>query len=104
MIFDFFMKNKKQEEEKTDITMRVEDMMFHIISDTVKLSKNEAEAIVKIIRSETVETRSKRCGYIVAQRICEEINQKICTADVDGGKDGKEWLIKISSNPLEFID
>lgn len=44
-------------------------------------------------------------GFIIAKRIVAEVNpDKICSANVDGGKKGKKWLVKLSNNPLEFID
>ena len=74
------------------------------MSDTIKVSEIEADMIVKIIRDE-MEKVTLHTGYTIAQRISEEVNRKkICTANVNGGTDGKEWLIKVSNNPLEFID
>ena len=40
-----------------------------------------------------------------SKRIVAEVNpDKICSANVDGGKKGKKWLVKLSNTPLEFID
>lgn len=100
----FFTRANKRKDEKTDIVMQVDDMQFKIISDTIKVSALEADMIVKIIRDE-MEKVTLYTGYTIAQRISEEVNRKkICTAYVNGGTDGKEWLIKVSNNPLEFID
>lgn len=101
---DFFRRRKKRKDEKKVIVMQVNHMQFKIMSDTIEVSKVEADMIVKIICDEMKEVISQT-GYFIAQRIVEEVNgEKICTADVDGGTDGKEWLIKVSNNPLEFID
>ncbi len=101
----FFTKGNKRKDEKTDIVMQADDMKFKIVSDTIKVSELEADMIVKIICDEMKEV-TLRTGYTIAQRISEEVNRKkICTAHVnDGGIDGKEWIIKVSNNPLEFID
>lgn len=100
----FFTRGNKRKDEKTDIVRQVDDMQFKIVSDTIKVSEIEADMIVKIIRDE-MEKVTLHTGYTIAQRISEEVNRKkICTANVNGGTDGKEWLIKVSNNPLEFID
>lgn len=102
-LLGFFTRANKRKDEKTDIVMHVDDMQFKIMSDTIKVSALEADMIVKIICDE-MEKVTLYTGYTIAQRISEEVNKKICTAHVNGGTDGKEWLIKVSNNPLEFID
>lgn len=100
----FFTKGNKRKDEKTDIVMKVGDVQFKIMSDTIRVSKLEADMIVKIICDEMKKV-TLYTGTVIAQRISEEVNRKkICTAHVNGGTDGKEWLIKVSNNPLEFID
>lgn len=100
----FFTKGNKRKDEKTDIVMKVRDVQFKIMSDTIKVSELEADMIVKIICDE-MKKMTLYTGTIIAQRISEEVNrEKICTAHVNGGTDGKEWLIRVSNNPLEFID
>lgn len=101
----FFTKNKKRRDEKTgtNIARRIDDMQFKITSDTVEVSSLEADMIVNIIYDE-LEKLTMQTGYIIAKRISEEVNpKKICTADVNGGSDGKKWLIRVSHNPHEFI-
>lgn len=100
----FFTKNKKRKNKKTNIVRQIENIQFKIMSDTIELSPVEADTIIKIICDELKEV-TKQTGNIIAQRICEEVNsKKICTATVNGGTNGMKWLIKLSSNPLEFID
>ena len=100
----FFTKGNKREDEKTDIAKQVDNLQFKIMSDTVKVSDIEANMIVKIICEEMKKVTSYT-GDVIARRIVEEVDRKkICKANVDGGIDGKEWLIKVSNNPLEFID
>lgn len=100
----FFTRGNKRKDEKTDIVRQVDDVQFKIMSDTVKVSILEADMIVKIICDEMKQV-TLYTGNVIARRISEEVNRKkICTAYVNGGTDGKEWLIRVSNNPLEFID
>ena len=100
----FFTKDNKRKDEKTDIVMQVGDVQFKIISDTIKVSALEADMIVKIVCDE-IKKVTLCTGNVIAQWILEEVNRKkICTAHVNGGVDGKDWLIIVSNNPLEFID
>ncbi len=99
-----FTRNSKRKDEKTNIVRQVDDIQFKIISNTVEVSEPEADMIVKIVCDE-LEKVTLYTGYIIAMRISEEVNRKkICTAHVNGGADGKKWLIKVSNNPHEFID
>lgn len=99
-----FTRGNKRKDEKTDIVRHVDDMQFQIMSDTIKVSASEADMIVNIICDEMKKV-TLRTGYTIAKRISEEVNRKkIYTAHVNGGTDGKKWLIRVSNNPLEFID
>lgn len=88
--------------KETNIVKRVNDMKFHILSDTIKVSSAEADEIIKIICDELKDV-TRHTGSIIAEKI-SAVNSKISATDVNGGTDGKEWLIKVSNNPLEFID
>lgn len=100
----FFTTGNKRKDEKTDIVRQVDDVQFKIMSDTVKVSALEADMIVKIICDEMKQVKLYT-GNVIARRISEEVNRKkICTAHVNGGTDGKKWLIRVSNYPLEFID
>lgn len=75
-----------------------------IISTGIDISANMADEIIDIICDE-LKRATINTGYNIAKRICEEVYQdQICTADVNGGTEGKKWVIKLSNNPLEFID
>lgn len=100
---NFSKKKRDRQHERTDIVKQVNGIHVKILSDTITLSDLEAGKIAQIICDEL--KKGSRKGYIFAKRISEEVNrEKICTADVKGGPDGKEWLIKVSNNPHEFID
>ena len=99
-----FTRNQTRKNEETEIVEQVGDIQFKIVSDTVSISPLEADHIVKIVCDE-LEKVTLHTGQFIAMRITEEVNRKkICTAQVSRGTDGKEWLIKVSNNPLEFID
>lgn len=99
----FLIKNNKRK-ERTNIAKQVDDIHFKIISDRIEISDSEADMIIKIICDE-LKNVTHHTGYVIAKRISEEVNKaKICAADVNGETDGKNWLIQISSYPLEFID
>ena len=94
----------KRQNAKTDIVRQRGDTQFKVISDRVKISELEADMIINIA-CEELKNVTSRTGYVIAKRISEEVNRKkICTAYVNGGNDGKKWLIRVSNNPLEFID
>lgn len=100
----FFTRSKKQDNERTDIVRQMDDMQFKIISNTVKVSAEEANKIIEIVLEELAKV-TLYTGRVIAQRITEEVNKnKIFTAHVNGGDDGKNWLIQVSNNPREFID
>ncbi|MCI8273459.1 MAG: hypothetical protein HFJ55_05200 [Clostridia bacterium] len=102
--FGIFTRNNERGNEKTEIVRQVNNIKFKIVSDTIGVSADEADMIIKIICDELKEVTSFT-GKIIARRISEEVNRKkICTAHVNGGTDGKEWLIKVSDNPHEFND
>ena len=88
--------------KETNIVRRVKGMKIHIISDTIKISNAEADEITKIICDELQDVTG-HTGLIIAGKI-SAVNSKISATDVNGGTDGKEWFIKVSNNPLEFID
>lgn len=92
-------KNKRQE---NNILIQ-DDICIKIVSDTIKVSGTVARKIEEIVREELCQVITLKTGYFIARRIVYEVDKKICAVDVDGGSDGKNWLIKVSSNPLEFI-
>lgn len=99
----FRRKPKEKERMNTAIVKMAGDRKFEIMSDTVQISDDEANKIVEIVCSELNKTLTHITGYTIARRIGEEISpDKICATSVNGGTDGKEWLIKLSNNPLEF--
>lgn len=103
-LLGFFTRSKKQHNERTDMVRKVDDMQFKILSNTIQLSEREVDMIIKIVHEELTEV-TRYTGYVIAQRISKEVNaKKIYTAHVNGGDDGKEWLIQVSNNPHEYID
>ena len=106
--FGFFKKSRqtKTNEITNEISLvrHSEDIQVEIRSDTIDISTDEADRILEIICDE-VRNPTHKTAFIIAKRIVMEGNsEKICTAKVEGGTTGKNWLVNLSHNPLEFID
>ncbi len=101
---DFLRFFKRKKGVGTNITIQIGDMKFRILSEKVEISAHEVDAIIHIVLN-VLETGTNQPGYLIARRIVEEVNpSKICTAKVDGGESGIDWLIQLANHPLEFID
>lgn len=104
---DFFGIFRKRNVKKgAAVERQVGNLSFTILptGTITTISEEEVSNIVKITQEE-LKRGMKNIGYNIAVRIVEEsLNPEFCAAYVDGGNDGTKWLIKLSNNPLEFID
>lgn len=105
MIFGFFRKHHTKKEPEREFVTKIGNIELKIIrnftiNSKITLSEEELKKISEII-SEEKSKNSKNCGYIIAERICKEVNRdKICSVDVEGSKDGTKWVVKLSNIPF----
>ena len=98
-----FISKDDRKEVSTDIEKKIGDIKFKIVSNSVEILDYETDIIVNIVFDELRRVKSNT-GQIIAKRITKMLSNKICATCVDGGSDGKSWLIKVSNNYLEFSD
>lgn len=104
MSFGGFFQRKVRREKATDLKVEREGMKIQIISDTLRITPEEAEEIATII-SEELRVFNVNVAYWIARRIvCETGNGKICAAQVSGSQSAHDWLVNVSANSNEFID
>lgn len=104
MGFGGFFQRKVRREKATDLKVEREGMKIQIISDTLRITPEEAEEIATII-SEELRVFNVNVAYWIARRIvCETGNGKICAAQVSGSQSAHDWLVNVSANSNEFID
>ena len=101
MIFKFNAKKRAERELVRNIgDIELKIIPNFAINSKITISDEELKKISEIILEEKSKP-SKNCGYIIAERICEEVNpDKICSVDVEGSKDGTKWVIKLSNIPF----
>ena len=101
MIFKFNTKKRAERELVRNIgDIELKIIPNFAINSKITISDEELKKISEIILEEKSKP-SKNCGYIIAERICEEVNpDKICSVDVEGSKDGTKWVIKLSNIPF----
>lgn len=105
MIFGFFRKLNAKKESERELVRKIGNIELKIIpnfaiNSEITISEEELKKISEII-SEEKSKPSKICGYIIAERICKEVNpDKFCSVDVEGSKDGTKWVIKLSNIPF----
>lgn len=104
MGFGGFFQRKVRREKATDLKVEREGMKIQIISDTLRITPEEAEEIATII-SEELRVFNVNVAYWIARRIvCETGNGRICAAQVSGSQSAHDWLVNVSANSNEFID
>lgn len=104
MGFGGFFQRKVRREKATDLKVEREEMKIQIISDTLRITPEEAEEIATII-SEELRVFNVNVAYWIARRIvCETGNGRICAAQVSGSQSAHDWLVNVSANSNEFID
>lgn len=105
MIFEFFKKINTKKRVERKFVRKIENMELKIILDStinseITISDEEFKKIAEIISEEKLKP-SKNCGYFIARRICNEVHSdEISLVDVEGSKDGKKWVIKLSNIPF----
>lgn len=108
-ILRILKKRRKQKcgkgDKKTKIKRTIDGISFTILfTGTITNIEAEVDNIVKVVQEE-LKNVDNGTGSRIARRVVEKsVNPEICTAQVDGGDNGTEWLIELSNNPLEFID
>ena len=104
MGFGGFFQRKVRREKATDSKVERDGMKIQIISDTLRITPDEAEEIATII-SEELKVFNVNVAYWIARRIvCETGNGRICAAQVSGSQSAHDWLVNVSANSNEFID
>lgn len=104
MGFGGFFQRKVRREKATDLKVERDGMKIQIISDTLRITPDEAEEIATII-SDELKVFNVNVAYWIARRIvCETGNGGICAAQVSGSQSAHDWLVNVSANSNEFID
>lgn len=104
MGFGGFFQRKVRREKATDLKVERDGMKIQIISDTLRITPDEAEEIATII-SDELKVFNVNVAYWIARRIvCETGNGRICAAQVSGSQSAHDWLVNVSANSNEFID
>ena len=104
MGFGGFFQRKVRREKATDLKVGRDGMKIQIISDTLRITPDEAEEIATIIFEE-MKVFNVNVAYWIARRIvCETGNGRICAAQVSGSQSAHDWLVNVSANSNEFID
>lgn len=104
MGFGGFFQRKVRREKATDLKVERDGMKIQIISDTLRITPDEAEEIAAII-SDELKVFNVNVAYWIARRIvCETGNGRICAAQVSGSQSAHDWLVNVSANSNEFID
>lgn len=104
MGFGGFFQRKVRREKATDSKVERDGMKIQIISDTLRITPDEAEEIATII-SDELKVFNVNVAYWIARRIvCETGNGRICAAQVSGSQSAHDWLVNVSANSNEFID
>lgn len=104
MGFGGFFQRKVRREKTTDLKVERDGMKIQIISDTLRITPDEAEEIATII-SDELKVFNVNVAYWIARRIvCETGNGRICAAQVSGSQSAHDWLVNVSANSNEFID
>ena len=104
MGFGGFFQRKVERKKATDLKVERDGMKIQIISDTLRITPDEAEEIATII-SEELKVFNVNVAYWIARRIvCEMGNGRICAAQVSGSQSAHDWLVNVSANSNEFID
>lgn len=104
MGFGGFFQRKVRREKATDLKVERDGMKIQIISDTLRITSDEAEEIATII-SDELKVFNVNVAYWIARRIvCETGNGRICAAQVSGSQSAHDWLVNVSANSNEFID
>lgn len=107
MKFSSFFKSRgnitqNEPEERLFLKKNFNDFSITLTSWTIHdIPEDEVQHIMDIICNE-LKNEIDGIGYRIAKRIVTENHSGFCAARVDGGEDGKHWLVELATDPLYF--
>jgi hypothetical protein len=103
--FGYFPRKERRIEprERYSEYIRVNDhLSIRVVADSLMPDKID---VIKDIVISALEQERDDYGYFIARELVKaQLYPKLCSARVNGGECGEDWLIELSSNPHAFID
>lgn len=98
--------NKEKENprnKKYECKWSKDGIKVHLISTVIPIEKKDSIEICSIIKS-SLEQERENYGMIIAKEIYKYMEPRAAAVEVNGDENGINWIVKIDTNPLEFVD